>query len=94
MKSLVVMVLPLGQVQELGMPPKPLLPQGGPVKDWGEKVEPSRQVQREGSTPRPQLGRLNLHMTSLARSLILKVFPLGQVHSSGRALPEHGLLRY
>merc|ERR1719186_253148 len=54
----------------------------------------SYRIRRKGSTPRPQLGRLNLLITSSARSLILKVFPLGQVHSSGRALPEHGLLRY
>jgi len=94
MKSLVVMVLPPGQVQDEGMPPNPLLPQGGPVTVWGWKVEPSRQVQKEGSTPRPQFGRLYLSITFSARSLIWKLFPSGQVHWSGRAPLEQGLSRY
>ena len=94
MKSLVVMVLPPGQVQEVGMALSPLPPQGGPVTDCGWKVEPSRHVQKEGSTPRPQFGRLYWLITLSARSLIWNVLPLGQVHWSGRALPEQGLLRY
>ena len=92
MKSLMVMMLPLGQVQDLGKALKPMPLHGGPVKVFGLKVEPSRQEQKEGSVPLPQLGRSYLLTTLSARSLILKVFLLGQVQLSGRAFPEQGLV--
>ena len=60
------------------------------LKSWTIRHD----VQMEGSTPRPQLGRLYWLIIFSARSLIWNLLPLGQVHWSGRAIPEQGLSRY